>query len=56
VVTFSPLKLRVKTLDHRGLDNGDTVRHFPLGASSWSSELPGLVLVSLWQVLVIRVL
>jgi hypothetical protein len=30
VVTFSPLKLRVKTLDHRGLDDGGAVRRFPL--------------------------
>jgi hypothetical protein len=31
VVTFSLLKLRVKTLDHRGLDDGGVVCHFPLG-------------------------
>jgi hypothetical protein len=30
VVTFSPLKLQVKTLDHRGLDDGGAVRRFPL--------------------------
>jgi hypothetical protein len=31
VVTFSLLKLRMKTLDHHGLDDDDAVRHFPLG-------------------------
>jgi hypothetical protein len=46
VVTFSPLKLRVKTIDHAVSMMATRCLISLLGVSLWSSEFLGLMLVS----------